>query len=297
MNILFNPNYDFSDEKFHALKNYELKRLKSSLEHQTRVAIYPDLTLKNEVGKLSYEFKSINEAYGNVLLYTFSKAYSEKNLTIRQVISDFSRFTVSSAEEWKKRYTPEYMESNKDFNAFAKELEYEFLQLMADWKLHNFNFKGVITQRYYCLVDITQKDAQYYFELLTKYQARKEFFQYLTEKQDTANEEVALPPAKNGGDYTLARQVIAVRHILIELGLQEAFINKTDLAKVVHLIGAKEVTKISNSPVYDRLKENSVSDKRDIADYQFVLNHFVSLKAPVGSGIDNIVKRIRNDMK
>lgn len=84
--------------------------------------------------------------------------------------------------------------------------------------------------------------------------------------------------------------------MLIELGLMEAFVNKTDIVRLIHLFAAKELNKVSNSTVYDRMKKLNASEKQDITDYNFVIRHFEKLNAPVGSKIDNIINRLKKDI-
>lgn len=205
---------------------------------------------------------------------------------------------AKTSTEWVEMYEINTIQNNQEFKKYGAEREFELLVLMTTWAKENPGFTGQPAETNNCPVDITRTDALHYFEKLAECQAKKEYAGFI-QGYEIANskEDAPVRPAKGNGEYTTARQILALRHVLIELGMKEAFANKSDIVRLIHLFIAKEVTKVSNSTIYDRMKKLNATEKRDNADYNFVIRHFERLNAPVDSAIDNIIKRLKTDME
>lgn len=298
INADFTPNYDFSDENFVYLKDTLIQELKQDFLQRMEKARDKAFALEIEKEKLVSQQKRSMEVYGGILISEFESTYRTGLTPIREIIKDFVTFYTKTRENWVKSYEIHQIQNNQEFVKYGPEREFELLVLMATWAKENLGFNGQPIESNHCPVDITRTDALYYFEKLALYQAEREYAVYIQGFiLADQSENILDRPVNVNREYTSARQILAYRHLLIEFGLNEAFVNKSDIVRFMHLLMAKEVTKISNSTIYDRMKKLNATEKRDNADYNFVIRHFERLNAPAGSGIDNIIKRLRKDME
>jgi len=101
--------------------------------------------------------------------------------------------------------------------------------------------------------DTELKNSQY-----AKYKVYFTFISFLMKERDKLNENYVnrnesyetpeIEPLNN--EITIARQSLAIYYLLIELGLDEPFLNKADLAKFIHLLSGKKIpAKLDNSEI------------------------------------------------
>lgn len=294
--VKFAPNYDFSDENFIRLKDELLLQLKTKFQQKLNNARDKPYLLELEKNELTEQQKRTLEVYGQLLLDEFDDVFKSNSKPIKDIISDFVSKYSKTAAKWAKSYEIENIQANSEFKNRTSDGEFTILAMMSTWIKENSGFNGKPTEVNNCPFDITRTDAQYYYEKLAEYQAKKEYAAFIDGFEFNNDVKKTDKLAKATKEYTLARQILAIHHVLIEFGLLEAYTNKSDVARLYHLFAGKEVTDIANSVIYDRMKNPNASDKREIADYLFVIRHFEKLKAPTGSGIDNIITRLKKDM-
>lgn len=295
--IDFAPSYDFSDENFIKVKDSLFNELKTDFLKRLEKAREKNFVLENERKLLAAHKKRTVEVYGSVLLHEFETCFKTGSKTIQQLIADFVTLYYKKSTEWAKMYQITTIQNNSEFKKYGSEREFELLVLMTAFAKENKHFDGRPNDNNNCPVDITRTDAIHYFEKLAAYQAKKEYAAFMEAFEIAKDVEDTDIQAKATGEYTLARQILAIRHVLIEFGMLEAFTNNSDIARLVHLFAGREVAKIANSAIYDRMKKLNATEKMDMADYHFVIRHFEKLNAPAGSGIDNIITRLKKDMK
>lgn len=295
--IVFTPGYDFSDDNFVRLKEEKFLELKTNFLQRLEKAREKPFVLENEKKILLEHDKQSIEVYGSILLQEFETCFKTGSKSIQEVIADFVNLYHKKRTEWAKMYKITAIQNNTEFRRYGEYHEFELLVLMTAWANKNKHFDGRPNKNNNCPVDITRTDAVHYFERLAEYQAEKEYGKYIEGFKNAEESDNSDKRAKDAGEYTIARQILAIRHVLIEFGMQEAYTNNSDIARLVHLLAGREVSKIANSPIYDRMKKLNATNKMDLADYQFVIRHFEKLNAPSGSGIDKIITRLKQDMK
>lgn len=294
--IDFAPSYDFSDENFIKVQDFLFNELKTDFLKRLEKARDKNLVLEKERTSLAEQNKRTVEVYGSILLHEFEICFKTGSKTIQEVIADFVTLYYKKSTEWAKMYQINTIQNNTEFKKYGSEREFELLVLMTAWAKENKAFTGLPNENNNCPVDITRTDAVHYFEKLAAYQAKKKYAAFIEGFEIAKDVEDTNKQSNATGEYTLARQILAIRHVLIEFGMLEAFTNNSDIARLVHLFAGREVAKIANSAIYDRMKKLNATEKMDMADYHFVIRHFEKLNSPAGSGIDNIITRLKKDM-
>jgi hypothetical protein len=105
-------------------------------------------------------------------------------------------------------------------------------------------------------------------------------------------------------EFTTSRQVLCAYYILISLDIELEFINKSDIAKLIHLISGNNIPldengkeKIDNSLVYKKVKNLFIkTDTKSVQDLNFILKYFENIETPDSIGIKKIIKMIRCDI-
>lgn len=101
------------------------------------------------------------------------------------------------------------------------------------------------------------------------------------------------PPEMTNREFTTARQVLAIYHLLHFAQVRFENINKTDLARFTQFLTGKEAgnAKIENTTIYKRWKNiYSKSEENNIEDLRYIKTFFEKL------GLFEIVKAIDNEM-
>jgi len=101
----------------------------------------------------------------------------------------------------------------------------------------------------------------------------------------------------NKSEYTIAQQVTAIYYCLISLGINITKVDKSDIARLVHLLTGKTPPKrIANSDIYKRvLNLFTKTDKSTSKDLLFVLDHFKKIATLESKGINSVVTLITKD--
>lgn len=110
---------------------------------------------------------------------------------------------------------------------------------------------------------------------------------------------------KNNTEYTQSRQVLAIYYFLIYLKIENAFLNKADFGRLIHLFSGVDLPiaengseKLDNSVLYKKVKSLfGKTDKASFQDLQFVLNHFKKLSTNKSDGINEIIGLIEKDIE
>ncbi len=104
---------------------------------------------------------------------------------------------------------------------------------------------------------------------------------------------------KKSKEYTTARQLLAIYYILQVLQIEEEYLNKTDMAKLVHLLAGEDLPandNLDNSNIYQKVKNIfKANEKYAIQDLDFVLAIFKKLDTMESEGISSIIRLIEKD--
>lgn len=104
--------------------------------------------------------------------------------------------------------------------------------------------------------------------------------------------------------FTTRRQCLTVLHLLKANGIDITTVNHSTLAKIVHVMSAKELPKdangqpkLSNSNIYKVLKNPyKVSNERNAEDIKFILSLFRPLATEQNTIINEVVKNLETDL-
>lgn len=295
--IIFQQDYDFSDEHFDKIKDSILDKLKVDFNHRSFNARSQDKFLAKELKVLQNTDTYNLETFGRILLNQFEEHYAVGSKKIRNIIEDFAPFTMDSKEEWIKRYNNAIENNETEFSHLGSIQEGNLILAMSVWQKENLDFETNPDKNPFCFFDLTIKQGKYYFEKLAKYQALHDYKLFVANSESNSKAHSEEQDTYQARNYTINRQIIALKYLLIELGLEMKSNNNTDLARFIHLLSAKEFTDISNSTIYKKLKSFNTSDKKELNDYNFVINRFESLNASPGSALDNVVRKLKGDIE
>lgn len=172
---------------------------------------------------------------------------------------------------------------------------------------------------YWLLGEAITKDK--IFKIAVKHKAQEDFSSYLRDRKvfNTEEEEnyssfkiveidySTTDDIKNTKhEFTRARQVLAFFFLLEQLGLENEYVNKTDLARLLHLLSAQEIPKgkngkdnLDNSVIYSALKNLSSKkiNKNFIKDLEFIKAKISPLATDGAEGIQHIIASIEKELK
>lgn len=293
----FEPEYDYSDKHFIQIKDKGLNNLQKQFDNAMAKARDKSKRLKSELDKLNEISLELLEYFNVQFLKEFEEQFDLGDLSVKEMLRGFSKFLFKSRKEWVNIYSKESLKAG---NLFAGQNDFEATAnaiIMDSWINSNKQFDGRASAENHCFLDLTQRNASYYFEKLAEYQAKREYRAYLISYVDKSNVKTFDDVKREGNQYTITRQTLAIKYLLEELGVQLGFINKSDVARLAHLLSAKEFKRIGDSTIYEKMKGVSLNDKKERADFMFVLKHFEALNTEQGSLIDNIVNKLKKDME
>jgi hypothetical protein len=292
--IYFDSEYDFSDSHFEELKTKYFENLINNFIIGIDKARVKTTYHKREIDLILSRRKINFECFGINLLENFKTKYEIGENSVQSIISSCSEFLFEDSASWVEIY---FDRDNKRED-LIKRLNIHVTKgfyLEPNWMKENDDFNGVPNETNNCLFDLTNRDAKYYFDKLSYYMAMNQYSDYISKY--TINQKPSASDDVLNKNYTVRRQILALHYLLAELGMKAAYTNKTDFAKLAHLLSAKDFTKISNSSIYQKLKTISLNDKAEQADYKFVLQHFGALNTSSGSIFDRIVSSIKKDIQ
>lgn len=109
---------------------------------------------------------------------------------------------------------------------------------------------------------------------------------------------------KNSSDFNEPRQILTIYLLLKTLGLEEQFTSKTQVARLIHLLAAKDIPvnaegkqNLDNSTLYKKLKEGfKKTDKKYISDLEFIRQIIEPLATVGAKGINELLATINNEI-
>lgn len=151
------------------------------------------------------------------------------------------------------------------------------------------------------------------FKILVKYKAQEEFAEYVrnhgifntSDKESIFGSDIKKTPSPTL-KHTRNRQVLTLYFLLEALGLENHLINKSDIARLLHLLSAEEIPvdeegieKMENSRIYSSIKRSFNRELNDkfIIDLEFIKSRLEPLATEEAKGIKHIVETIKKEIK
>lgn len=175
---------------------------------------------------------------------------------------------------------------NENFDSAVMQLTNSDSKKLRNEKIKNLSILQAYRRFTYYLSDISVKHQ------ITLPETQSEFNKEIDKNNKVQNE------------FTTARQVLCVYYILMSLDIEMQFINKTDIAKLVHLFSGTSIPidengheEIDNSLIYKKVKKIfKKGDKKTVQDSEFILKYFEKIDTSGSTGIKKIIKLIRGDI-
>lgn len=109
---------------------------------------------------------------------------------------------------------------------------------------------------------------------------------------------------KSSTVFNEPRQILTIYLLLKTLGLEEQFTTKTQVARLIHLLAAKDIPvnsegkqSLDNSTLYKKLKEGfKKSDKKYVSDLEFIRQIIEPLATVGAKGINELLDTITNEI-
>ncbi len=101
--------------------------------------------------------------------------------------------------------------------------------------------------------------------------------------------------------FTKSQQALAIYHILVAMGYDSSYSDKTSIARLIHLLAAIDIPRtISNSHIYKKVKllySYKKTTKSSINDLKTILNVFKPLASGQSDIIGKIINKIESELK
>ncbi|HYG16176.1 MAG TPA: hypothetical protein VEC12_10530 [Bacteroidia bacterium] len=227
----------------------------------------------------------------------------KKHITV-PVIGKYFDAVINSSD-------PEIVFTGDDFKEFLEEFK-KVSEELASYLTHTDLEKGIGMM----IVDVKMKEL-YLSNLLTLQREVAETYPGKVPKDtkadktpnetDTGKEPTGKkkPVKKHGPEaITEVRQVLTIYFTLKQLGLEEQFVYKTDIAKLVHLFAGIEFPcdengniNMDNSQIYQSVKKAFKKDtKRYIKDIEFVKSIFSPIATDDANQLKDIVETLQKEI-
>lgn len=110
------------------------------------------------------------------------------------------------------------------------------------------------------------------------------------------NSNVEVDSLKN--ENTKGRQVLAIYLILVALGIEKEFVNKTDIARLIHLLAGKALpNSLDNSEIYKKTKAiYNQTEKQNKKDLEYILDVIKPLSSINSEPLKLLIDRIKTEL-
>jgi hypothetical protein len=175
---------------------------------------------------------------------------------------------------------------NENFDSAVMQLTKNDNKKIRIEKIENFSILQAYKRFTYYLRDISVKH------------------EIIEQEPTTVKDEIIIEDKKTQNEFTTARQVLCAYYILVSLDIEMAYINKTDIAKLVHLFSGSSIPldengneEMDNSLIYKKVKKIfTKGNKKTIQDLEFILKYFEKIDTTNSNGIKKIIKLIKGDI-
>jgi hypothetical protein len=261
--------------------NKEVKTLRENLEKPTNVSV------------LEFLNKPVTKLREEAELFENTKEYYQ-GINFSSVINDpfIIKFIEAAIEGKETEITQEellqYIDSQKETAPELKDI--------ASYLQHPNPEKG------YGMFLVDTKMNEFLLQGLTYIQ--REVIESYNNFQKNKLGEKTSNTTKSNAVFNEPRQIITLYFILKQLGLEEQYTSKTQIAKLLHLLAAKEIPKdaagndkLDNSILYKKVKEGfKKSDKKYISDLEFIKKIIEPLATTGATGITELITTITNEI-
>lgn len=245
--------------------------------------------------------KPLIKLYIDIYRSEYKKLIKDYDKTI-----DISLKKKDAHDKLTKLINDKYVKLQCQLNKLSYE---EIKKILGENK--NQNFDSAVIQ---IIKSDNKKIRNEKIENLGILQAYKRFTYYLSNisvkheiiKQEPTivSNEIIIENNKTQNEFTTARQVLCAYYLFISLDIELAFVNKTDIAKLIHLISGINIPldenaneKMDNSLFYKKVKNIfKKTEKKSVQDLEFILKYFEKIATSNSTGINKIIKTIQGDI-